>query len=359
METGRPVAIKQMRKQIKATDRCDSGLDEFTYGMLLNKLHHPNILKTFDSVYQDGREHIVLELGTSGDVYDYLNASGEAHLKLGFEAVQRIVLQMASALDYCHREAGVVHSDVKLENFLVHNGAIKLCDFGMVGRIGKVQVGSMLGTEQYMAPELSTIMSRHMAPELSTIMSRRERHSRSNVARLEKSGSNLNDSGYSYSYGDDHSSVGGGGGGGGSSSSEGNAGEDASAHVIHGSFLEPSRDVWSFGIVLYVILFYGLPWEKTRLADPRFRNFVERDGVSDANFPFSMLTPGLVEVMKRALSLDPDNRGSMADIVAFFSEERPWFRENAKGARNADNNPHHPGPTLGTMPWRVPLVVAD
>lgn len=53
----------------------------------------------------------------------------------------------------------LVHFDVKLENMLLHNNIIKICDFGLSGCHRSVRVGTPHGTCAYMPPELIRISS--------------------------------------------------------------------------------------------------------------------------------------------------------------------------------------------------------
>jgi serine/threonine-protein kinase len=69
----------------------------------------------------------------------------------------RIVSDACHGLNYAHR-AGVVHRDVKPGNLLVANetGTTKLADFGIAKAAEQTrvtQVGSVLGTAAYLAPE--------------------------------------------------------------------------------------------------------------------------------------------------------------------------------------------------------------
>jgi serine/threonine protein kinase/formylglycine-generating enzyme required for sulfatase activity/dienelactone hydrolase len=73
-----------------------------------------------------------------------------------FNAVARLVSEVADALHYAHSE-GIIHRDVKPSNLmLARDGRLVLLDFG-IARITKEQAvtltGAFLGTPRYMSPE--------------------------------------------------------------------------------------------------------------------------------------------------------------------------------------------------------------
>jgi serine/threonine-protein kinase len=76
--------------------------------------------------------------------------------RLQLEDVLRLADGACRALHYAHRN-GVVHRDVKPGNILrADEGTVKLADFGIAKAMGSssiTQVGSVLGTAAYLAPE--------------------------------------------------------------------------------------------------------------------------------------------------------------------------------------------------------------
>ena len=83
---------------------------------------------------------------------ELLRDRGHLDLDQGVE----VVTQACRGLDYAHRN-GVVHRDVKPGNLLVSDAdVVKLADFGIARATDQssiTQVGSVLGTAAYLAPE--------------------------------------------------------------------------------------------------------------------------------------------------------------------------------------------------------------
>jgi eukaryotic-like serine/threonine-protein kinase len=118
------------------------------------RLVHPNIVQVFDFGFDEGHHQhfIVMEHVPGSSCAELLRDRG--HLDVD-EAVD-IVSQACRGLDYAHRN-GVVHRDVKPGNLLVSDAeVVKLADFGIARATDQssiTQVGSVLGTAAYLAPE--------------------------------------------------------------------------------------------------------------------------------------------------------------------------------------------------------------
>ena len=118
------------------------------------RLIHPNIVQVFDFGFDEGHHQhfIVMEHVPGQSCAELLRDRG--HLDVG-QAVD-IVAQACRGLDYAHRN-GVVHRDVKPGNLLVSEfDLVKLADFGIARATDQssiTQVGSVLGTAAYLAPE--------------------------------------------------------------------------------------------------------------------------------------------------------------------------------------------------------------
>lgn len=118
------------------------------------RLIHPNIVQVFDSGQDErtGQYFIVMEYIEGSSCAEILRDDGWVEVD---EAVA-IIEQACEGLHYAHRH-GVVHRDVKPGNLLrSRDGEVKLADFGIAKATEQssiTQVGSVLGTAAYLAPE--------------------------------------------------------------------------------------------------------------------------------------------------------------------------------------------------------------
>jgi serine/threonine protein kinase len=62
--------------------------------------------------------------------------------------------QLLLALSYLHN-LGITHRDIKLENILLLMDKVKLCDFGCARRKKQFDSTELLGTIDYLSPEVA------------------------------------------------------------------------------------------------------------------------------------------------------------------------------------------------------------
>ena len=147
-ETEQLVAIKLVHAS--AEDHCE----RFRREMLeLGRLHHHHILPALAYGEYDSWCYLVTPYITGGTLTSLL-AKGP----LSLQAAGKLFAQLASALHYAH-EQGIVHRDIKTSNVLMRDEQYAcLADFGLVKRVGfdisLTQAGYLIGTPEYMAPEL-------------------------------------------------------------------------------------------------------------------------------------------------------------------------------------------------------------
>ena len=147
----RDVAIKVLHPDLGAALGGERFLSEIR---TTARLQHPHILPLLDSGEADGLLYYVMPLVTG----ETLRARLERERQLPIAEAVRIAREVASALDYAHRQ-GVIHRDIKPENILLHDGSAIVADFGIAlavqsaGGARMTQTGLSLGTPQYMSPE--------------------------------------------------------------------------------------------------------------------------------------------------------------------------------------------------------------
>lgn len=139
-------------------------LDRFlTEAKITAKLHHPNIIETYDCSEWKGLPIIEMELI---DGYT-LSALIGAHAVVPVPVSVAIALQVASALSYAHAQElmiygktyrGIIHRDLKPSNVMVTPaGRVTLMDFGVARPLETglhtVVTDSIVGTIHYFSPE--------------------------------------------------------------------------------------------------------------------------------------------------------------------------------------------------------------
>jgi calcium/calmodulin-dependent protein kinase I len=121
---------------------------------IMGTLQHRNLVKMLDYHETVGKLAVLMEYvegGSLGERITDVHGVGESNAKT-------IMVGLAEAVRYLHSN-GVVHRDIKAENILVcsadsFNFGVKLCDFGFASYCEGETLTELLGTLDYLAPEI-------------------------------------------------------------------------------------------------------------------------------------------------------------------------------------------------------------
>ncbi|KAI1816559.1 hypothetical protein GGS20DRAFT_214728 [Poronia punctata] len=222
---------------------------------IVTLLQHPHICGLRDVVRTNYHWYMLFEYVNGGQMLDYIISHG----KLKEKQARKFSRQIASALDYCHRNS-IVHRDLKIENILISKtGDIKIIDFGLSNLFSpRSHLKTFCGSLYFAAPEL--LQAR--------------------------------------------------------------------------AYTGPEVDVWSFGIVLYVLVCGKVPFDDQSM--PALHAKIKK-GVVD--YP-GWLSNECRHLLSRMLVTDPKQRATMFEVM-----NHPWL---TKG---------YGGPPENYLPPRDPLAL--
>lgn len=152
----RTVAVKVLAEHLSDDERFVARFRR--EALAVAKLIHPNIVQVYDTGVDEDRHYIVMEYVEGRSGAQILQRHGPVEPEIAAE----IGIQSCAGLDYAHRR-GIIHRDVKPGNLMIVGGpvgggemVVKLTDFGIARAIEQTritQVGSVVGTAAYLAPE--------------------------------------------------------------------------------------------------------------------------------------------------------------------------------------------------------------
>ncbi len=146
-ETRVDTAIKAIdRKQIKGHfyDLLETEIK------VLRTCDNDNIIKLYDIKKTTNNIYLMLEYCNEGDLSQYLKKNGP----LSEEEVTDIFVQILNGFKTLLKHK-IMHRDFKLANVMLHNGVIKIADFGFSKILSdEAFATTFLGSPLNMAPEI-------------------------------------------------------------------------------------------------------------------------------------------------------------------------------------------------------------
>ncbi|MCJ1475605.1 serine/threonine-protein kinase KIN2 [Lambiella insularis] len=244
LETGEQVAIKIVPRQstdehhtARDRERADHSKEIRTAreAAIVTLLNHPFICGMRDVVRTNYHWYMLFEYVNGGQMLDYIISHG----RLKEKQARKFGRQIASALDYCHRNS-IVHRDLKIENILISKtGDIKIIDFGLSNLFSpRSHLKTFCGSLYFAAPEL--LQARQ--------------------------------------------------------------------------YTGPEVDVWSFGIVLYVLVCGKVPFDDQSM--PQLHAKIKKGAV---DYP-TWLSAECRNLISRMLVTDPKQRATLSEIMG-----HPWI----------------------------------
>ncbi|KAG4026447.1 hypothetical protein MFRU_040g00070 [Monilinia fructicola] len=151
--TGKLFAQKQFKKASLTVHKRLVEQTKTERNILESVNRHPFVVKLFYAFQDQEKLYLILEYAPGGELFTPL----KEERMFPEETASFYMAEMVLALEHLHHNLGVVYRDLKPENCLLDaEGHLLLTDFGL----SKVAVdendkcNSMLGTVEYMAPEI-------------------------------------------------------------------------------------------------------------------------------------------------------------------------------------------------------------
>ncbi|KAK4634932.1 Protein kinase [Fulvia fulva] len=244
-ETGEQVAVKIVPRQStdgehrtqQERERADHSKEVRTAreAAIVTLVDHPYICFMRDVVRTNYHWYMLFEYVNGGQMLDYIISHG----RLKEKQARKFGRQIASALDYCHRNS-IVHRDLKIENILISKtGDIKIIDFGLSNLFSpRSHLKTFCGSLYFAAPELLQAKQ----------------------------------------------------------------------------YTGPEVDVWSFGIVLYVLVCGKVPFDDQSM--PQLHAKIKKGVVE---YP-PWLSPECRSLIARMLNTNPSDRATLQEIMS-----HPWM----------------------------------
>jgi serine/threonine-protein kinase Chk1 len=195
----------------------------------------------------------------------------EADEGVGEDIAHFYFSQLVSAVEYMHSR-GVAHRDIKPENVLLSaEGDLKLSDFGLAAMFKKDGQVRSCNTVCGSPP--------YIAPEI--VSGRRSKR----------------------------------------------------ADILDEGYAPNICDIWSCGVVLFVLLVGNTPWDEPTMRSEEFKEYVETGGHTTDEL-WEQLPREITSLLRGMLTLDPLERFTLDDIRMhpWFTKENPYLSSSGRSA---------------------------
>ena len=159
---GRTVALKVINKRLI---RDEEVVQRFHREVrTAARLSHPNIVTAYDAEQTENIHFLVMELVDGVNLATLISETKALPVSVACQYVK----QAATGIQHAH-EQGIIHRDIKPHNLMLSNGIIKILDFGLASfserkalkaddgdlpsNTSLTNVGSVMGTPDFMSPE--------------------------------------------------------------------------------------------------------------------------------------------------------------------------------------------------------------
>jgi WNK lysine deficient protein kinase len=124
---------------------------------ILKELDHKNIIKLYHSWIVTETDEISVNFITEACAQTLKKYAAKLKTNLDLRAVKSWSRQILRGLDYLHsHDPPIVHRDLKCDNIFVNQnqGEVKIGDLGLAAALENQRTKSVIGTPEFMAPEL-------------------------------------------------------------------------------------------------------------------------------------------------------------------------------------------------------------
>lgn len=293
MRTGKKLAVKKLNKRalLQKADRCEKPLNEISTLQLLSALSEKEEFQCFNSYYDCYADfetiYLIVPYFDSGDLLDVIDLRQRRNEEITIPELKDMFFQISEQIQFFHSH-GLVHRDLSLENILYDKSShfYGIIDFGM----------SILLKEDSSVSPVSSASTTEGAEDAMIV--------------------------------DDNSTV----------INEYSKFMKVSKYVVCGknNYIAPElwqhateiqymmTDIWSLGIIFFMMFMLQAPFETSKLSDKRYREFSLTGNIYDlinemtkgSDLLFTPEEEKLIDLIDKMLKPNPNERITISQVLS-------------------------------------------